>query len=200
MTVVFASVSAHELHGGLVVSPLFGLLSHFPVPPSPSITPNQTNSPLTWIPSPILYCCSDSWRGWVTSINMILFPGKRCRSREFQAHHQHPQGYGTGGEGSSEDPEDIPCLLEAFALFVCIGNNSRNIDPRTACFETVPSDATSCSDLGPTCKAIDMCKTTSCAGCPYDGIFDKLVECALKEGGCAGTKCGTSQGSSIGWM
>jgi hypothetical protein len=54
--------------------------------------------------------------------------------------------------------------------------------------------------LSPTCKAIDMCKTTSCAGCPDDGIFDKLVECTLKESGCAGTKCGTSQGSSIGWM
>ncbi len=83
---------------------------------------------------------------------------------------------------------------------MCIGNNGGDIDACAACFKTVPSDATSCSDLGPTCEAIDMCKTTSCAGGPCDGIFDKLVECTLKEGGCTGTKCGTSQGSSVGWM
>jgi hypothetical protein len=103
--------------------------------------------------------------------------------------------------GSSEDPEDIPCLLEAFEYFMCMADHGGDIDACTTCFEAMPpSDATSCSALGSDCAALKNCETTTCAGCPDDAYFNKLIECALKEGGCAGNECGTSQGSSISWI
>lgn len=108
---------------------------------------------------------------------------------------------GAVGGGSSDDAEDIPCLDEAFEYFLCIGNNGGNIDACTACFESMPpSDATSCSDLGSDCAELKKCETTSCAGCPDDEYFTKLLECGLKEGGCVGNECEISQGSSISWI
>ena len=195
LAMAFASVSANELLGGSVVSLNFTILSHRPL-------------------SLHLSKLSKLSRGF--RLLFFLSPRFSVVGGDIHCNHPFPKATdadrvgaklivdiltGAVGGVSSEDSEDIPCLVEFFEYVMCMEDNDGDIDACTVCFEKIPaSDAASCSDLGSECAALKNCETTDCVGCPDDAYFNKFIECALKEGGCDGNECGTSQGSSVNWI
>ena len=105
---------------------------------------------------------------------------------------------GAVGGGSSEEP----CEEEAMKFVVCLLAGGGNIDVCIECLEAAgkESSATSCADIGADCVALESCVMTDCSGCADGEYVDEVTVCVLKDLGCDGTECGTSQGSSVSWI